>query len=149
MKKRWLIRSIFIQLLAVCVAAWVGSYWQMVGVEFTQDQRSQLLAVEGGLIVIGDGEQSLWIGGRVLLHHHPSDNESLKKSYLATDYHVAGFAYNSASITHHLRRAATIPLYFPTLFSTLLLWFVWRKTKAKPIGRAFPMEPAKKGEQRP
>jgi hypothetical protein len=57
-------------------------------------------------------------------------------------WHFMGFTYDDRIVG----RGATIPLWFPTLLSALLLWFVWRKTRATPVGRAFPVEVAKSGE---
>jgi len=40
----------------------------------------------------------------------------------------------------------TVPLWFPAFVLVLLTWFIWRKTRVKGSGNAFPVEAANKGE---
>ena len=57
-----------------------------------------------------------------------------------TDYRFLGF-----SIIPWL--FVSFPLWFPTLLSALLLWFIWRKTPAERNSRGFPVAPTAKANK--
>ena len=144
MFRRWIIRGLALTLLTLCVVAWVGSYWRVVGISYNEATRSQSLFGAKGkarlLVSLPDGAMRRW---RFYYNANAySDHENAR-------YHFMGFAFDRAGgqalggLPGWPIWAVWVPLYFPTLLSALLLWFVWRKTRAKPIGGAFPVEPAK------
>ena len=151
MKKHWLIRNIFIGLLALCAVFWAGSYWRA-----TEISHDGVLGTAGESLRMSDGRISI---DKYYIVDDPSatqpkwtySSESFSPEaarargwdfYERSKYRCLGFSLEPWS-------SATIPLWFPTLLFALLLWFVWRKTKAKPVGGAFPVEPAKAGERQP
>ena len=130
MIRRWLIRSLALTLLTLCVVAGVGSYWRSVVVSYHAglDCIVEIMSIESrrfGLSwsnwppiqrwEVGFWETGAWPRGPV---------------------RFMGFHVNE--------RGITIPLWFPTLLSALLLWRVWRKTRPKFNGRGFPVEAAGK-----
>jgi hypothetical protein len=74
----------------------------------------------------------------------------LAPEYQTSSFHFAGFSFDKMfGAPDGNGWLVYIPLYFPALFSTLLLLFAWRKTRAKPIGRTFPIEPTAKASEPP
>lgn len=122
MKKRWLIRSIFIGLLTLCIVAWVGSYWRGVTMEHNGNERV--------IFALGDGR----IG---ILQFMPIGREGWGFfSVLPRDFSWTNW---DEIATYHGRHFGSgwwvkIPLWLPTLLSALLLWFIWRRTRPKPRG---------------
>lgn len=133
MIRRWLIRSLALLLLTLCVVAWVGSYWHAIEIDHDDETSISLIMGKGRaaffLAYPSDKPPSWHPGWR--LPTYPIDVINW-----SGDSDVIGFRF------HHSRRgwSLMIPLYFPTLLSAFLLWLVWRKTRAKPIGGAFPVE---------
>ena len=79
--------------------------------------------------------------------HSPSSEQEryLRLRYEMSDHHLLGFAYQAvvepAGVGYRSSVGCVfIPLWFPTLLSTLLLWLVWRKTRPRTVG--FPVEPS-------
>ena len=136
MIRRWFIRGLALTLLALCVVAWVGSYWR--GAYLMHDgrgwQQRAILARGGiglGILRVSGPFHSQWLRGTMAIE--PDFGWGLDKDDVFgwTGFH---FVYRWADKT------IVIPLWFPTLLSALLLWFVWRKTRAKQTGRAFPVQ---------
>ena len=76
------------------------------------------------------------------------DRANSEKAYRAAPYRFGGFAYNVVPMFGGEERYyVLIPLWFPTILSAALLWFVWRKTRKKGTSGAFPVEPAPAREQ--
>ena len=145
MMRRWVIRSMLILLLAMCVTAWVGSYWAL-GISHYGRTWDGVLLEDGRIGIVQfnsifnfNGVPG-WDWGK---HRGVMDWTIWDKN--RDTYAALKFSYSS-SVIHW---GVTFPLWFPTLLAALLLWFIWRKTKAKPIGGAFPVEPTKAGEKQP
>ena len=143
MLRRWIIRGLTLTLLTLCVVAWVGSYWRCVSVNHWRNKT--------------DVDVSIIAHGRLLLHsaefktittptarwsvgNLDAGRNDLKIFDRYSTFSFGGFAllYGDPDRTINRLRGVSIPLWFPTLLSGMLLWFVWRKTKAKPKG--FPVE---------
>lgn len=145
MKKRWLIRSLFIGLVVLCVVAWVGSLWRSLDIDHSGKTWDEMSVADGRICI-----QEIVPDFPIMQGWHTtfrSTHWNIWKSEDAnSQYHLAGFSlHQSVKIW-----AVTIPLWFPTLLSVGMLWLLWRKTKAKPIGHAFPIEPAaKSGKTKP
>jgi hypothetical protein len=142
MFRRWLIRSLALTLLTLCVLAWVGTYWMGAGVTY-RGKKEYELGVLNGIIYGGNlGAISPW--------------KLPQGVHVYRLRHLAGFALGAEDkdfeflkfwcLINPLGVEVGIPLYFPTLLSAILLWFAWRKTRAKPSGGAFPVEVAAKTE---
>ena len=140
MMLRWLIRSLFIAFAVICVVVWASSYWR--GVDFVFSGNSHNLMGYGHgraylLSIKNSAPQPFYWDIRVQNTSGPTDWRMENRE---ADYAFFGFSFLHRSQWSFI----TIPLYFPTLLSALLLWLVWRKTRAKPIGGAFPVEPTAK-----
>ena len=152
MIRRWLIRGLALTLLTLCVGAWVGSYWRAVTIERRNSSGVQAAIIEWGAVGI------VSIDGKIDPQWHWNVNPARKSlshvSYWRwywsmgngnTLFLFLGFHYNR----HHgfgqggrLENdvSITMPLWFLALHSALLLWLVWGRATAKPVGGAFPVE---------
>jgi hypothetical protein len=149
MFRRWFIRSLALTLLTLCVVAWVGSYWARVwrvGITF---EHCDYFLLENGSTLIDVAKRvapvDYLLAGWHLEKAYPVD---MQMNYEHFDFRLAGFAVIPSTV-HADNLAVFFPLWFPTLLSALLVVFAWRKTRAKPVGGAFPVEPAKSGEKQP
>ena len=141
MIRRWLIRALALALLTLCVVAWVGSYWRDVLVYFYWKNTIVIDVDINWGRVRGTLEPT---GGSV--PHAPwgwdtirASNWHVRDSFV--DYKCLGFAWTYKSQFGYTQ--AMVPLWFPTLLAASLLWFVWRKTPAKPeTQRGFPVRQA-------
>ncbi len=135
MLRRWIIRNCFIALCVVCVATWVGSYWRFFelgyhgDIEYSGGIQSGRLG--GWRVIIGPPPYHAWLWSSSRPAPWQDDADSTK-------FHLLGFAVYYVPSWY---TTITIPLWFPTLLSAVLLWFVWRKTRPKLVGKAFPVEP--------
>jgi len=142
MVRCWLIRSLALTLLTLCVVVCVGSYWRWTGIRRVGDNKI-LREIRNTDIV------DLECGRIGYSHLYPPSTpfhwwEFEYGSYISNPwsgwdstaiFHGIGFAFGQNGLGWFV----TIPLYFPTLLSALLLSVVWRKTKPKVMG--FPIEP--------
>jgi hypothetical protein len=132
---RWLIRGLTLTLLALCVLAWVGSRWQTVGVRYFVRDFTYAVELEQGCVSAGHDNYHFLLFGQ----EHDGWDFFHRPAALPTGF-FGGFGFVSWKSFPLSFWRVTVPLWFPTLLSALLLWFVWRKTGAKPIGGAFPVE---------
>ena len=146
MIRRWLIRSFFIAFVVICVGAWVGSTLYDDGLSW--GSRGRLWRCEGGVgssggrcsLAVTWGEFGGGSRGWSFLHQcHKGPISHLN----GVDYTFAGFRLQYSTVGYSMYEAE-IPFWFLTLVCACLLWFVWRKTKPKPLGGAFPIEPSAK-----
>jgi hypothetical protein len=141
----WLIRGTTLTLLTLCVVAWVGSYFQSAYVQYMGGGRLTSVRGECGLVWVSVTNDSRYITGQWDYDHAAAEYTLIRSWYQETDFRGLGFAYRgyeSGSLGGPTRvRQIWIPLWFPTLVSTLLLFLVWRKTRPKYHGNAFPIEP--------
>jgi hypothetical protein len=139
MVRRWVIRGVATVLLTLCVGAWVGSY--MRSIPIYDDGRGYIACLDGGEFDFG------WLDQRPSARNGwvPNPDRNSQEAFIQvvkpSEYHfVIGTVYCDAT-----SYSLTVPLWFPTLLSSLLLWLVWRKTRPKYGGRGFPVEVAGKG----
>ena len=144
MVRRWLIRSLFLLPLVCVVGVWMTSYWQVASITRNSDGRRWHLAIvwgecEGQLAPVEYNEVRTW-----KWFNQPVQNgDGIGLNSQMEPYGFAGFGFTRYQASWGVFWDVKIPLWFPTLLSTLLLWFVWRKTRPRLEGRAFPVEPAK------
>src|SRR5205814_933923 len=129
--------------------AWGASYWHLMIVEHTSDGRDGICcSVECGTVVLKknahNGSQfdvRAWLGhGRLVdAYTRPLDTPYFSKWYPMCQLHVMGFALGWR-IPAEPEWMVMVPLWFITGAFALLLWFIWRKTRNKVAGRAFPVE---------
>jgi hypothetical protein len=142
MIRRRLIRIPCICLLALSVAAWVVSYFQMLGVGRMGCQHTWSLEMECGTISyywdtqsrLPDPNGPIWIW-----LHWPSDSQRMDYLHKIAAIRFLGFAYRPTPAWFQ-SWVLFVPFWFPTLLSTLLLCLVWRKTRPKHLGRGFPVD---------
>jgi hypothetical protein len=148
MIRRWLIRGLLLTLLTLCVTAWVTSYSQGIGIVYSGNSQVSVLGEGKGEAVLDLEFMTPSVGaGPGWEVGHSADPDT---GFANAQYHFLGFGFAksvaiAAGGTQVSRWTVWIPLWFPTLLTALLLWFVWRKTRAKP--RGFPVEVVKSGEQ--
>jgi hypothetical protein len=146
MVRHWIIRSLALALLTLCVVAWVHSCYFFVRLTRTAGGQFWCLGWACGTVGIavthGPGYRSggwEWNNERV----NPAIREGIENDYSDSSIVFAGFAgtWKTGAINEE---RLLVPLWFPTLLSALLLWLVWRKTRPAYNGRGFPVEVAGK-----
>ena len=142
MFRRWLIRSIFVVLCMCMAGVWAVSYAYVGGVRIPIESPSVRLNAALGSFYFWAEDHSTGGSDWVFHANDPGLTDALQREY-QTSPHLGGFAYRYLSWPDRYLLMVILPLWFPTLLSALLLYLVWRKTRAKPIGGAFPVEPAK------
>jgi hypothetical protein len=140
---RWIIRGMGIALLTLCVAAWVGSYFECA-IAVNQSKTAHWQAnLEGGEFHIWYYRPTRHSGWyvRFFPYNAIGHHATLRMSYARTPYHVLGFAWRWDPTTEP-QLWVMIPLWFPTTLAAGFLWLVWRKTRPKYNGKGFPVEVA-------
>ncbi len=148
MLRRWLIRTPFLMALASVLTIWIASYfggltvWKwypgvFLNVDFVQ-----------GSCDVGEDRDAIYYAWGPEFHFHPrvtTANQMWPRTTL-------GFFWGNPS-PHAWPRTDEFhfifPLWLPTLLLAALTWFIWRKTRPKSIGHAFPVEDASKEQLRP
>ncbi len=145
MHRRWIIRSLALALLTLCVTAWMGSYWLDVEAEWYIDLDVFRAHLECGRMVIEhDTRAEDYVMPRCTAHIGVH-GKPFRFHYGYMRWQFLGFGYDPSRIRFSKgddNWSAAAPLWFPTLLSALLLWLIWRKTRPKYNGKGFPVEPA-------
>ena len=126
MTLRWTIRSLAIALLCLCITGWLLSY------PFFRGHRIRT-----------SGHSEIWgcfAYGEIHLGWFASHNASNSLASSPNTWLGFGFRMENDNTVPLTYWWGTIPFWFPTTLSAGLLWFVWRMTRAKLIGRGFPVE---------
>ena len=144
MVRRWLIRSLALTVLTLCVTVWVGSYWLTAFVTYSHTSSVQIVVNYGKCSydyasshsVVEETDWQVRVRPIAFDIMSASGEDKFLDKYT---WKFLGFKY------FHINSpwtdvSITIPLYFPSLLAALGLWFVWRKTG--PIRAGFPIEPA-------
>jgi hypothetical protein len=144
MVRRWFIRGFFVGLLLSCLAAWWASGYYSATVDYFQDGR---FGVGGesmaGIVRFG--------GGIGVEYYCPSGfsghvARSSPPGFMALrwdepkDYYFGFSVFSGHSTTTGTVFGISVPYWFISLVLAVLLWLVWRKTRPKPKGGAFPVE---------
>src|ERR1035437_5317203 len=153
--KRWIIRSFFIGLLLLCVGGWVwrayydGTFQYGRGALSEKATSVKCLIWRGQIDVMfiqNDGQflDDGWQSNVTEAHTQfwPSDD-------FRTSHYGLGFAIGHVNnkFTGQEFWELGVPFWFLVVVSSLTLWLVWRKTRAKAKARAFPVELAKPSEK--
>ena len=140
--KRWIIRSFFIGLLLLCVGGWLVSFkvgW-VVGYNNVHNHNEYEMVVHWGKIRFSflDGHHAVaFVPDGWFQDTFPA--YPLKGTNADADLYGRKFVgFESGEVGR--RQWISIPFWFPTTISAAFLWLVWRKTRPKPKGRAFPVE---------
>jgi hypothetical protein len=133
MIRRWILRGLAVALLAVCVAAWVGSYWRIIGVGWYFGRDYYLTGMEWGRIAFRYEPSPEFVAPGGMLFQRAED--IWQRWDLRRPHHWLGFSYGTCSGLE-----VSIPFWFCSLLLGALLWLLWRRTRPKSIGRGFPVE---------
>jgi hypothetical protein len=146
---QWIIRGMGIALLALCVTAWVGSYFKCVSVSYGSKTDRWTLDLVAGESAFS-GIRAAVSRGWTVEHgqYYPDQRDRMRAVYKIIPYHALGFAWEP-SRGFGIHPSVWIPLWFPSLVFALLLWFVWRKTRLKYSGKGFPVEVTKAEARKP
>jgi hypothetical protein len=131
-------------LVMLCVAAWVGSYFYSPALYFFTGSHEVTLEPGGGSMSFCLSDNGWPVD--IQLHMQPYSSQLWQDWNAQAEYHCGGFAYFPYT---KLRSSweIHIPFYFTTLLSAMLLWLIWRKTRAKYNGKGFPVEVAGSGKK--
>jgi hypothetical protein len=122
-------------LLVLCIAAWVGSYWQ--GIVFRYGSKPchtySIVSCRLSYFQIENETSTCEI-----VRRGPCDWATWDAKN--ADFKFLGFTFkHDASLL-----GMSIPLWFPTALSAALVFFLWRKPRRK--GGGFPVETSGQGE---
>jgi hypothetical protein len=137
---RWVFRGLAFLLLAVCVAAWVGSYFKTAALSKTEGRYYWVVWLQCGELGVGEDvgprrEESRWAVR--FLDSVPAS----QTFYAGCEHRWLGFAYRAGAPTpRDWSRYYFVPLYVPTVLAAGVLWLAWRRTRAKHCGKGFPVE---------
>jgi hypothetical protein len=140
MYRRWIIRTPFLLALAFLVTIWMASYSGTIVLDKGSGGRFRGIGVVQGLGFLEEAE-FLHPDTRLLLYR---DSGGTARERLRVP-RTLGFSFDRrpGSPGHAGSFQIVISLWFPILILAAITYFVWRKTRAKLAGRAFPIEPAK------
>ena len=144
--KRCIIRSFFIGLLLLCVGGWVTSFWRAVVVVRISSTDDRIMECNSGRIafIFTHAKNTRFPASdqRCVLVTGPAGKlgEFVGRKFL-------GFVWLNESQDEVDITSGMIPFWFPTLLSAVLLWLVWRWTRPKLKGLAFPIEMNKPSEK--
>ena len=142
--KCWIIRSFFIGLLLLCVGEWGLSYKYWRGITYVDHEWHFWEAhCNWGQIHLNWYKiVSSEFGWKVVAF--PAESGDANDLFYGHSYHL-GFGFVNEKMWGQEQRVVliTIPFWCPTTLCAALLWLVWRKTRPKAVGRAFPVEVAK------
>ena len=141
MKRRWIIRSFFIGLLTLCVAAWGWSYYYEHLVFLKHGSNSLGLGQSNGTWIAAWATYS---GGHEGLNFETSRNTDDLSEWLGRQsmvYSFLGFFISKDRSSSTQLFVVGVPFWFLTILAAVSLFFVWHKTRPKPNpATAFPVE---------
>jgi hypothetical protein len=136
MKRRWVFPIVLAVCCLACVTAWVVSYFRDEGIEYWGRYVCGLVVKDGelkGCFLPGYFRSEGW--------HWRSFPEPLSDwvyhdpwASVICDYFGFYFA-----LGRPWGVVIGIPLWFPSIVGLVVLWIAWRKARAKPDRRAFPI----------
>jgi hypothetical protein len=127
--------------LAVCVAAWVASYWWNPMLFSSHSGLMWNFDLQCGGVEVSRVIAQQAVGGTGWRQYH-ADEEAAEWSYRSSTYRCGGFSYWSRP-SPGILSIVRIPLWLPTLLVGGISWFLWRGTRRKNVGGAFPIEVGK------
>lgn len=140
MRRRWIIRSLAVLLLAVCGTAWVSTYC-----EYTETLAYRGKSMSYSMSFCWQGRCAL-VFGRIDLtgkgwkfEHRSHTRLTFSDSWGDVNHSLLGFRL-SYSYPVNGAYLVEIPFWFLTVCCAAFLGLVWRETRSKQVGRAFPVE---------
>jgi len=161
MTRRWLIRSLFILPLLLCVVGWGWSMWHQGRIRGSHGNYFFVGATKYGVIELECGRWPVFPGSRTEWGY-----DSLPWGLAAFPEHWPGlppnvcecrsrpFAFMGLRYWYYARgidgeydsRWLQVPYYLLVLLFGLVLFFAWRKTRPRTTYGAFPVELATRKE---
>ena len=149
MIRRWLIRAPFVAFAMICVGLWAASYWR-AGLLYCMWEDNAVTAAcgSGRAVVHAEGYgYDLHPPVRWYMRIRETKYIVWQRFDDAAKYAIFGFSFARGGQEFHVHNwFITIPLWFPTFLTGLVLWLIWRKTRRKYNGKAFPVEATAKAE---
>ena len=138
MFRRWLIRSLFMVPILLGLVGWEWSAGHSGEVWYQHDDLRVGGATGWGVLGVGT------IDSRSGMFGAEPDGWICKVSPMAeirfllpnNSNVILGFGYGSMPSSHQVE----VPYWFLIVIFSVVLFFVWRKTRPKPQGGAFPVE---------
>ena len=155
MKRRWVIRIIFILPILLCIGGWVLGGTHSTALQYGFRQRYVLLSPLSGTLETSFGwldrpTSILLPGWNYRSAPQPANLRSNWRSYwpgnIEGSHNFFGFRYRHSTISGQDWTLA-VPYWFLLLVFSANLYVVWRKTGKPKPGRAFPVELAAKGDR--
>ncbi|HVT81139.1 MAG TPA: hypothetical protein VHM90_10825 [Phycisphaerae bacterium] len=137
MVRRWIIRVPFLLALACVLSVWAVSYFGALAVFKESPGDRRYIGAVQGLCDIGEIHPALEPLAPQSLFY-PGSNAKAWGIPPTT----LGFFWGDPFPYYF---EIVFPLWLPAVVLAGLNWFVWRKTRAKGVGRAFPVEAASEG----
>jgi hypothetical protein len=125
---RRFIRVVGLALLMLCIVAWMGSFWKAFYINcWHGDVILSIIKVNRGRIGISwlDWTWIDWSWNWGMGFGRPDE------------WGTSGFIGFSILKYGIIEHGIVVPIWFPTILFALLLWFLWRKSRARP--RGFPV----------
>lgn len=156
MWRRWIIRGFFLSLLVLCVAGWAATHAPVVMVEHWGPANHVSLGTGPGFLrfswTIHSPPPPRWdISTRSVIPGEIDQLDNYGWHYLgfgSGKRPTGWFAEISRTEGFSSIRFIRIPFGFPTIISSLILFYVWQNTARPKVGRAFPIEMATVREKR-
>jgi len=139
--KRWIIRGVFLWLLLLCVAGWVGSYACSFGIYHNVRDCPWGIGIGDGMVLLGRAGEDWWGWRRSGVVGCSMDRSVVvHDKYDWNPSRFLGFGYGGGTNILY-ERFWCIPFWFPTILAAVASFIVWRKTRPKinPV-TAFPVE---------
>jgi len=160
MVKRWLLRILFLLPILLVAAGWIESYGHQDACDYITPEHDYYVDSIGGCVHVGyftaatifDPASLGWHHFRVPLPKTDRDPLArwnwLRDTLLPSQRQILlrrpdvflGFGYAHWNLGDYDQRLVSIPYYFPLLLFSVLLVIVWRKTRARRVGGAFPVD---------
>jgi len=147
MLKRWLLRILFLLPILLSAAGWVESYGHQDACNYFTPEHDYYVESKGGCVHVGCFTAATIFDPAILgWHHFRGPLPETDRDILLPDGYYGerlfwgfGCAYRHPIIGLY-DTFLCVPYYFLLLLSTLAALLVWRKTRPRPILRAFPIE---------
>ena len=141
MMRRWVIRVAFLLALGCVLSVWVGSYFGWFAAYYTSSAVHRYVGASGGLCDMIEDQYVGMVPSPLEFHFFPGS----KVKDLNRPPIKLGFYWGKPVVGLNTFEIV-FPLWLPAVVLAGLNWFVWRKTRAKAVGQAFPVEVGSEGE---
>lgn len=151
MKRRWLIRSLFMLAVLLCVAGWGWSRTDVCIISYSQNGHLVWCESKAGVVRLGRGWLSSFTHGWAW-QSDPVDPPQFLPPF-RDRYQFLGFGFrrevianpNDAGKIVFSTTYVDVPYWFFALLFSVALLFVWRKTRPRNPATAFPVEAKSQG----